>query len=152
MKRDRRAFGIALLLFVGWLGWLGWKAIRANSPPIVSAAQLAVAQYDVECDLSGEVPAAEIVIKSVRWSIDERAPQGRVQVSNLAQAAGYVGRGTYLVPLVRRGEGFWVAGLPYDPVSRANPGADGPRIYPLSLAVLQQWRELRGIEADQSKQ
>lgn len=144
MRRDRWAFGIALSLFVTWVGWLSWQAMHVARPTIVSSAQLAVAQYDVECDLVGNTPSPDVEIRSVRWSIDQNPPTGRIRIENLKQCQGYVGTGTYLVPLVRRGEGYWVAGLPLDPGGRPNLGSEGPRIYPITPSVLRQWEELRG--------
>ncbi|MCX7700106.1 MAG: hypothetical protein N2039_04455 [Gemmataceae bacterium] len=147
MRRDRVALAVALALFSGWLTWLGWQALRVKRPVVVSAAQLAVAQYDVECDLSSEPLPSEIEVRSVGWSSDGAVPSGRIRVENLRDSRGYAGPGTYLVPLVRRGETYRVAGLPDDPGGRPRPEAEHPRIYPLTAAVRRQWEHLRGLAA-----
>src|SRR4051812_4729368 len=106
MKKSPVALAVAVLLFAGWLTWLGIKAVRDSRPIVVSRAQLAVSQYDVEADLvanpDGTLPLG-VRVARVRWAADDRKPpqDEEITVVNLAKAQGYRGKGSYLLPLVR---------------------------------------------------
>lgn len=143
MKKNPVVLGIALVLFAGWLTWLGIQALGAKKPVIVSRAQLATSQYDVEVDLPAEPLPHKVTIRNVHWAADDKAPSGEITVRNLASTTGYAGPGTYLLPLVRTGNDFAVAGYPPDPgLVTLQPEAK-PRIYPVSPEILQQWDEVR---------
>ena len=152
MKKSPVALAIAVLLFVGWLTWLGIKAVRDRHALVVSRAQLAISQYDVEVDLEanpdGSLPQGVRVVR-VRWAADDRKPtQGEeITVVNIDKTQGYQGQGTYLLPLVRykgRDKEFEVAGLPLDPGYPPLHEPPKPRIYPATPGVLKQWDEIRG--------
>ncbi len=153
MRKSPVELAVAVLLFVGWLTWLGIQAVRDRRPLVVSRAQLAVSQYDVEVDLAanpdGSLPLG-VKVQRVRWASDDRAPPAgeEIAVANLPQTQGYQGPGTYLLPLVRRGKDYAVAGLPLDP-GYAPPHEPlheppKPRIYPAAPGVMKQWDEIRG--------
>jgi hypothetical protein len=150
MRKSPAVLAVAALLFVGWVTWLGVQALRDRRPVVVSRAQLAVSQYDVEVELAanpdGTLPAS-VRVTRVRWSADDRKPaEGEmINVRNLGKAQGYQDPGMYLLPLVRfkdKAAEFELAGLPLDP---GNPLQDLlPRIYPMTEAALKQWDEVRG--------
>jgi len=143
MKKNPIVLAIAVTLFAGWLTWLGVQALGAKKPIVVSRAQLATSQYDVEVDLSDGPLPERVVVRRVRWSVDDRPPSGEIRVLNLAGAEGFTGPGTYLVPLLRKGPDYAVAHFPRDP-GDPRPVAPSPRIYPATAEVLAQWDEARG--------
>ena len=148
MRKSPVALAVAVLLFGGWLTWLGYRAWRDRQPVVVSRAQLALSQYDVEVKLSknpdGTLPAG-VTVERVRWAADDKKPaeKDQIRVSNLPQAQGYQGDGMYLLPLVRRGDEYELAGLPFDP-GYPHREPPQPRIYPETPEVLKQWDEVRG--------
>jgi hypothetical protein len=152
MKKSPVALAVAVMLFVGWLTWLGIQALRDRNPIVVSRAQLAVSQYDVEADLQanpdGSLPLG-VKVAGVRWAADGQKPAERdeITVVNLNATQGFRGNGKYLLPLVRykgREKEFEVAGLPLDPGYPPLKEPPKPRIYPVTPGVLKQWDEIRG--------
>jgi hypothetical protein len=150
MKKSPVALAVAVLLFAGWVTWLGIQAVRDRQPLVVSRAQLAVSQYDVEVDLSanpdGTLPMG-VKVQRVRWAADDKKPAvgDEITVINLPKTQGFQGNGAYLLPLVQykgREKEFEVAGQPLDPGSL--PRERPPRIYPAAPGVLKQWDEIRG--------
>jgi hypothetical protein len=147
MKKNPLVLAIAVLLFGGWLGYLGVTALNNKQPTVVSRAQLALSQIDVEADLASDANGLPTHVKvgRVRWAADDAKPDGDITVWNLPTALGYVGPGTYLLPLIRRGKEFELASMPggLDPTDRSKLSAP-PRIYPTSPEVLRQWDQIRG--------
>jgi hypothetical protein len=150
MKRNPVALAVALLLFGGWVAYLGIQALRERRPVVVSRAQLALSQFDVDADLApgpdGQLPL-RVTVKNVRWAASPDKPTGEIAVANLRKTQGYSGPGTYRLPLVRNDGEYDVAGIPGAP---ADPGyarndVPLPRIYPLAPAVERQWDEVRGL-------
>src|SRR5262245_58020814 len=149
MKKSPVALAVAVLLFAGWLTWLGIQALRDRRPTVVSRAQLAVSEYDVEVDLAanpdGSLPMG-VKVQRVRWPVASKEPPvgEEIAVVNLDKTQGYQGPGTYLLPLVRRGKDYAIAGLPLDPGYPPLHEPPKPRIYPATPGVLKQWDEIRG--------
>ena len=69
MKKSPVVLALAIVLFAGWLTWLGVQALGVKKPVVVSRAQLAVSQFDVEADLEqnpdGTLPKTIIVRRSI---------------------------------------------------------------------------------------
>src|SRR5262245_31427159 len=111
MKKNPIVFWTALVLFAGWMVYLGVQAMRHRRPVVVSRAQLAVAQYDAEIDFSEWPPPvqldsrggvwANVKINKLRWTRDPNGPTGEIKLLTPKEVEGFVGPGTYLVPLVR---------------------------------------------------
>jgi hypothetical protein len=149
MKRSWPPLVISILLFVAWLIYLGIQAWEYRRPPvIVSRAQLLAAQYDVTANLAadpgGKVETA-IAVAEVLFAADNAGPkpEGKVEVINLKDCIGFVGPGTYVLPLAKRGGAYQVAVPPLDPgvsVYKSFP----PRIYPLNDQVRKQFEDIRG--------
>jgi hypothetical protein len=146
MKRSPIALIVSLAFFVGWMIWLGAEALRHRNPVVVSRAQLLAAQYDVLADVSpgaDNKPDQKIQVQSV-LSGGESAPAAgqAITVRNMPDTQGFAGKGTYVLPLVKRGADYWVADLPFDPgfpPLRSLP----PRIYPWTPEVQGQFESLR---------
>ena len=151
MKRSPIALIISLLLFAGWMIWLGKEALQHRNPVVVSRSQLLAAQYDVVADLApgaDDKPDGKIQVQFV-LSHGEGAPakdqtikDQPITVRNLPDTQGFVGKGTYVLPLVKRGGDYWVADLPFDPgfpPLRSLP----PRIYPWTPVVEKQFKSIR---------
>lgn len=122
MTAARWRLYVAFALFAGWVGWLGYQALTHGRFPVLSRAQLLVSQIDivgvVSADSSGK-PAPNVEVQSVHWPPDGGGLKAgeRIQVVNLPESTGFVGGGSYIIPLVRDqkpGE-FRVAGLPPSP-------------------------------------
>jgi hypothetical protein len=146
MKKNPIALAIAALAFVGWMIFLGFEARQKSNPVVVSRAQLLVSQFEVEVDLEAEPKEpqpAEVTVRDVLYSAEEPKPKGVIAVTNLNRTQGYVGPGAYLLPLVRHGNQFEVAGYPPDPGLPAFHEPPKPRIYPLTSNVRQQYQQIR---------
>ena len=146
MKKSPIALAVSLVLFVGWISYLGVTALRNRRPVVVSAAQLLVSDYDVEADLEAEddgKPREQVQVRKVLFSGDDNKPAGAIKVSNLRGVEGFGGPGAYLVPLVRKGEQYEVAGQPLDPGFPFFRELPKPRIYPLTDEVRRQHHRLR---------
>jgi len=140
MKKSPVALGVAGLLFVGWLTFLGYQAVRDRHPVVVSRAQLAVSQYDIEADLEANpgkdntLPLS-VRVKAVRWEIDNKGPTvgDEITILNLDKVQGYQGKkpkgNVYVIPLVKKGKDYEVAGLPMDPGYPQVKEPPKPRIY-----------------------
>jgi hypothetical protein len=126
MSRNRVVLAVAAAAFLGWLGWLGYAVYKARFTPdrpivlsraqLTAATHLLVARVDVAPD-GLPAPSAKVieVLKG-----DGVAANVEVEVVNLPSAkppgpGGFPGPGAYLLPLVRDGGTFWVAGLPRSP-------------------------------------
>ncbi|HLW68804.1 MAG TPA: hypothetical protein VKS79_26035 [Gemmataceae bacterium] len=146
MKRSPIALIVCLVLFVGWMSWLGKVALQHRNPVVVSRSQLLEAQCSVLANLSpgaNNKPDQKIQVQSV-ISGDEVAPAAgqTITVRNMADTQGFIGNGTYVLPLVKSGADYLVAGLPVDPgfpPSRDLP----PRIYPWTPEVKKQFESIR---------
>jgi hypothetical protein len=146
MKRSPIALIFFLLLFIGWMIWLGNEALQHRSPVVVSRSQLLAAQYDVLADVvpgADNKPDQKIQVQSV-LSDGAGAPTAgqTITIHNMLDTQGFAGKGTYVLPLVKRGGEFWVADLPFDPgfpPLRSLP----PRIYPWTPEVKQQFESIR---------
>lgn len=147
MKKSPLVLAIAALLFVGWMIFLGTQALRKSNPVVVSRAQLMVSQYEVEVDLesapSGSAPQT-VKVLSVLYKSDDSPPSGQITVTNLGDTQGYAGPGAYLLPLVKHGDKYEVAGYPVDPGYSPDKRLK-PRIYPLTEEVRQQHRQIRSL-------
>jgi hypothetical protein len=111
----------AVVVLLAWLGYLGHQALSISRfSTVVSHAQLLVSTLDVIADLrAGDdgKPVAKVKVTDVRWPAGLQALTGReIEVINLADASGFTGAGSYVVPLVD-GEGgtYRVAPLPRSP-------------------------------------
>ncbi len=146
MKKNPLVLAIAILLFVGWVAYLGVTALHNKQPTVVSRAQLAVSEYDVEADLAvepGGLPT-KINVRSVLWAANANKPSGEITVANLPSAQGYVGPGTYILPLIRRGQDYEVVEVPsnLDPGSPVRSPVPQFRIYPKTDEVMRQWSQI----------
>ena len=146
MKRSPIALVISLLLFTGWMIWLGTQALQHRNPVVVSRAQLLAAQYDVLADVSpgaDNKPEQNIQVQSIFSDGEGAPPAGQtITVRNMPDTQGFAGKGTYVLPLVKRGADYWVADLPFDPgfpPLRSLP----PRIYPWTPEVKKQFESIR---------
>jgi hypothetical protein len=146
MKRSPIALILCLALFIGWMIWLGNEALRHRNPVVVSRAQLLAAQYDILADVSPAAdnkPDQKIQVQSVLADGQGAPAAGQtITVRNLAETQGFAGKGTYVLPLVKRGADYWVADLPFDPgfpPLRSIP----PRIYPWTPEVQKQFESIQ---------
>ncbi|MBN9517954.1 hypothetical protein J0H58_05465 [bacterium] len=120
----------AAALFLGWLGWLGYTALSKNRGPVVSRVQAAAATLAVVAEVKAGDGPQEVGVTQV---LHGAKPDGAVVVTNLSDAAGYAGPGTYLLLLGKgRGETFVVVGSLRSP---GYDGAGGPTVYPWTPAV-----------------
>ncbi len=149
MKKSPLALAIAALLFVGWMIFLGTQALRKSNPVVVSRAQLMVSQYEVEVDLESPPTGPEpqkVKVLSVLYKSDDSPPSGEITVTNLGDTQGFTGPGAYLLPLVKHGDRYEVAGYPDDPGFVPDPKKPlKPRIYPLTDEVRRQHRQIRSL-------
>ncbi len=148
MKKNPVVLAITVLLFFGWMTVLGYEALRKSKPIVVSRAQMMLSQYEVEVDLESPPTAAKpekVKISRVLYKADEKPPSGEITIANLGQTQGYAGPGAYLIPLVRNGAKYEVAGYPLDPGYPLSKDPPKPRIYPLTEEVRQQHRQIRSF-------
>lgn len=125
----------AAALFVGWLGWLGYTALSKNRGPVVSRAQAAAATLAVVAHVPGVDGAQTLPVEQV---LSGAKPGGPLEVTNLADVAGYAGPGKYLLLLGKgRGDSYVVVGQLRSP---GYDGAGGPTVYPWTPAVEAQAR------------
>jgi hypothetical protein len=146
MKKSPIVLAVAALLFIGWMIFLGTQALRKSKPVVVSRAQLLASQYEVEVDLPAPPTDGEKVkVLTVAYQSDSSPPGGEITVTNLGHTQGYAGPGAYLLPLVRHGDKYEIAGYPADPGYPALLEAPKPRIYPLTEEVRRQHRQIRSL-------
>src|SRR5262249_39917204 len=135
MKRSLPPLIVSVALFVIWLACLGRQALEYRQEPIiVSRAQLLAAQYDVAADLTTGAdgnPATVATVKDVLFAVDANGPktgQG-IDIANLNACAGFVGPGSYVLPLAKHGQTYYVAAHPLDP---GGVRMFAPTIYPFT--------------------
>jgi hypothetical protein len=86
-----------------------------------------------------------VKISGVLYQADDQPPSGEITIVNLGQTQGYAGPGAYLIPLVRNGNKYEVAGYPLDPGYPLSKDPPKRRIYPLTEEVRQQHRQIRSL-------
>lgn len=151
MSFARLRLGVALAAFVGWLAWLAVAVSYKGTVQVVSRAQLLAATHVVVAEVTTADdgrPDAEVTITEVLRAPADDKPAGKVRVSGLPKAATPLPvagdsrtppAGTYLLPLVRAGDGYAVAGLPASPGLDART-PDRPVVYPWTDDVKAQLR------------
>jgi hypothetical protein len=149
MKRSPLALALSGLLFFGWLAYLGVQAWHERTPPvIVSRSQLLAARYVVVLYVGdagqGKPAGGEYAVDEVMYAADQDGPAAgrKIAVLNLASCAGFVGAGSYVLPLVKRGNAYQVAVPPLDP-GVPMVVSSRPTIYPVTGAVRQQINDFR---------
>lgn len=152
MSFARLRLVVATALFAGWLVWLAVAVRQKGTVQIVSPAQLTAATHLVVAEVGtgpdGQ-PLPTAVVKEVLRAPDNDRPTGEITVGQLPSAVTPLPvngesrtppAGEYLLPLVRDGAGFRLAGLPRSPgFEGATP--DRPRIYPWTADVQAQLRK-----------
>jgi hypothetical protein len=128
MTIARLRFWAAVAVLLAWLGYLGHQALSISRfSTVISHAQLLVSTLDVIADVrAGDdgKPLAKVKVHDVRWPSDRQTLTGHeIEVVNLADATGFAGTGSYILPLVESDGGTYrVAPLPRSPgFDRANP-------------------------------
>jgi hypothetical protein len=146
MKKSPIALAFFALLFAGWMVYLGTQALRKANPIVISRAQLAVSRYEVEVDLQ-EIPRnkeqVKLTVRNVLYAAENPKPGTQIVVTNLDQTQGFAGSGAYLLPLVKEGDQYQVAGYPLDPGFPAFQPLPKPRIYPFTADVKHQHEQIR---------
>lgn len=140
MLQRIRTAGIALA-FLAWLSWLGVQAFLRGRFPVVSHAQLLMADIDVvarvEAGADGR-PVAEVVVTQVQWPESRRRLAGQsISVAGLSTAAGFVGAGEYLIPVVVTADGSYRVAVPEAATGQV------AWIYPATPVVLAQQADYR---------
>ncbi|MFL5329918.1 MAG: hypothetical protein ACJ8C4_13520 [Gemmataceae bacterium] len=152
----RVALIVVWVLFAGWVGWLAWQSYGHGRFPIVSRAQILVADIgviaEVEKGPDGR-PLPMVKVISVVWPanaptdiVPADGAQGRkVEINNLPGAQGFHETGRYVLLLKGKGEGpYQLAGIPRSPLvdrSRDSKGEPVRFVYPETPEVLGQLRE-----------
>ena len=140
MTFARLRLGVALALFAGWVGWLGVQAFTRPRDPILSHAQFLVSTLDVIADVAADAdgkPKPAVTVIRVHWPADAKVDPP-LEVANLPSCAGFVGPGRYVLPLVKRGDKYQVAGPPRSPGFEPLGKFGQPVIYPATPEVLRQ--------------
>jgi len=153
MSGARLRLVIAVTLFVGWLAWLGYAVSQRNTAPVVSRAQLTAATHLLVAEVTvGEDGRPNPQVKVVEVLRGDNVDLANsLEVSHLESARppgtdGFPSPGTYLLPLVRVGTGFRLAGLPRSPGYEAVDRPVLPAIYPWNEVTQAQLRGLKIIE------
>ncbi len=149
MSGARLRLILAALAFAGWLGWLGYAVLQRNNAPVLSRAQLTAATHLLVAEITvGEDGRPEPRVKVVEVlrgdNVDKANP---LEVSHLESARppgsdGLPSAGTYLLPVVRTGTGYRIAGLPRSPGYEAVDKPVLPAIYPWNDATRAQLKAL----------
>src|SRR3954451_21765473 len=117
MTIARLRVGVALARSAGWVGWLGLQAFTRPRDPILSHAQFLVSSLDVIADVAADAdgkPRPAVTVVRVHWPPDAKV-DWPLEVANLPACIGFTGAGEYVLPLVKRGEKYQVAGPPRSP-------------------------------------
>jgi hypothetical protein len=142
---------LAAALFVAWLGWLAVAVRQKGTVQLVSRAQLTAATHLVVAEVRSAPdgrPDPKVTVRQVLRGPANDAPAGDVEVANLPKAATPLpvndtrtpAAGEYLLPLVKIGSGWRVAGLPPSPGYAGDPDPARPLIYPWADDVKAQLR------------
>lgn len=143
----RWRFAGALLLFVGWVGWLAYLALTVTRPIVLSRPQFLAAQLDVLATVRAGAdgkPETAVKVERLLWPADAAEKRDEIRVINLAtipRADGWVGPGSYLLPLVKDGDDYRVPAIPYSPGLSSSHSR--PRVYPATPETLAQERQIR---------
>lgn len=129
---------LAAALFFGWLGYLGYAALNKSHEPRVSIAAIAAAKTLVVVDLTSG-PGGKPVTHVKGETVDGKPFEANI--TNLAEAHGYVQPGKYLLLLGPDGDDYAVVGSPSSPGYSAH--RDSPTIYPWNRDVQAQVQKLR---------
>jgi hypothetical protein len=141
------------VLFVGWLSWLAYLAVFSANSVILSRPQFLVSTVDIVADVPEERgrPAGRVTVAEVVWPIEGTAqkllgqcievanlPECRVEPPPRSKDKPFMS-GRYILPLVKKENAFYVAGIPPSP-GFVDPslGDERPRIYPANSQTLRQ--------------
>lgn len=147
---------VALLLFLSWLSFLGYLVSERNAV-ILSRPQFAVAQAIVVADLQEGSEA--IAIQEIVWcspNVDREAIRKGVALPELLSCGknqGFSGKGTYVIPLVRRDNTFQIApvqtpGFPRQPSHGELRIRDGGPKSDQVLSVLTSYAKKKPLHAN----
>src|SRR5438105_4982981 len=121
MKAARLRLLLAALLFFAWIGWLAYLAAKVTlEPPLVlSRPQFLVSNLDVIGQIE-QIPDHDdqltpVKIVEVHYPPGEKVLEGKtIQVAALAGCRkDWKGAGSYILPLVRSGDKYFVATVPH---------------------------------------
>jgi hypothetical protein len=129
MKPSRVRLAVCALLFLGWIGWLVYLSATTTRPVVLARPQFLAADLYVIADLrtapaDAGAPAEAITVREVVWpSVLSSEYDGKsLPVENLplsGPARGWIGPGTYILPLTRQKEGgevmYLVTPIPRSP-------------------------------------
>lgn len=143
--RLRLAFAAAA--FIGWLGWLAYLVLLAPRPTVLSRPQFMAAAFAVVADLeAGQGGAGPAVRVAEVYGGDQTsgrpAPGATITVENLTSCQNWAGPARYIIPLVPRGAGYQVPGVPPSPGFDPSRKHAAPRVYPADAQTLAQLREI----------
>jgi len=144
----RIRLALAAIAFLGWLTWLAIAVSQKDRPDRVSRAQLTAADTLVVATLTVDsegVPQPKVQIRQ-KWNAAGPAEGADIEVTNLTVASPvgkpFPGPGDYLLPLIRDGKQYRIAGLPRSPGYEGNPYPAKPIIYSWTNDVEAQLRTL----------
>lgn len=141
-----RLIAIACVL-AGWLGWLGYLVAVSSHPVVLSEPQFLMSTLDVLADVQADAdgrPASRVIVQQVHWprTRASTAVGTELTVVNLPDATrvtGWKGPGEYILPLVKEGDNYRVAAIPFSAGYHPTDGiAELPHIYPVSPETLRQ--------------
>jgi hypothetical protein len=150
------------VLFLGWLGYLAFQVwtrplTAAGQPLVVSHPQVLVSELDVVAQVPSDDSPTEVTVEKVLY--DGRGagvqPGDKLRVSNIGAChppgrgpdrvtppPDWSGPGRYLLPLVKRKDGYEVAPIPPSPGYTPEEGAGPPRLYPATAQTEAQYRQI----------
>lgn len=142
---------VAALAFLGWMAWLAVTVWNKGTVQLVSTAQLTEATHVVVATVTtndaGDAQPKVAVSKWLRSPVGEPTP-GEIEVAGLHKAvtplpindSRRIGKGEFVLLLVKTPLGFAIAGLPRSPgFEGATP--DQPVVYPWTEDVKIQLRK-----------
>ena len=132
--RRRVWLAVTSLLFATWLGWMAFLALTATRPIVISRPQLLISQIDVVAEVQAKAgqPGPEVNVRLVHWppSLQKKLVNSTIHVQNLENCNGWKGEGIYILPLIKEGDRYRVAGIPPSPGFPTRRSDERPRIYP----------------------
>jgi hypothetical protein len=133
-------FGLALLLFAGWIGWLVALAASTTRIVVLSRPQFLVSNFDVVAEVERlKDTAPQVTLHEILWPPSEIPKDPKISVTNLPECEGWTVPGLYLLPLMKSNHAYRVVPTPRSPgfVSGA------PRIYPFTPQISKQYKQIR---------
>jgi hypothetical protein len=141
MNKAKVCFGLALLVFVGWIGWLVALAATTLQQVVLSRPQFLVSNLDLIAEVDGlkDTPP-QVTVHEVLWPAGQLPKDAKIIVTNLPECEGWKGPGRYLLPLMKgSNDTYKVVPTPRSPGFMLGT----PRIYPSTPEIRKQYVEIR---------